>query len=241
MNKFFEGIVDKYFTYFNSKYVNKLKNLELALKVALILIFGLFGLVIFMVNYSIKASNEKTIEITLTKDTLSDGSKYRVERDSASKNYYETIAYGVLHELTTYDYTTIQNKVNYALELVHPSKYTEVYEILSKESEFVVANRVNQEFSIKEWIFKQIDESTVEIKAVGYLTRKVGGLVVVDHKKYTSSIVLKQSGGLPFVMGLDLNYADRQKEANEREERQKTIDNYDKKDYEGMKNDKPKQ
>lgn len=182
MNKFFEGIVDKYFTYFNSKYVNKLKNLELALKVALIFIFGLFGLVIFMVNYSIKASNEKTIEITLTKDTLSEGSKYRVERDRASKNYYETIAYGVLHELTTYDYTTIQNKVNYALELVHPSKYTEVYEILSKESEFVVTNRVNQEFSIKEWIFKQIDESTVEIKAVGYLTRKVGGLVVVDHK-----------------------------------------------------------
>ena len=125
--------------------------------------------------------------------------------------------------------------------MVHPSKYTEVYEILSKESDFVVTNRVNQEFSIKEWIYKQIDESTVEIKAVGYLTRKVGGLTVVDHKKYTSSITLKQSGGLPFVMGLDLNYADRQKEATEREERQKTIDNYDKKDYEGMKNDKPKQ
>ena len=76
MNKFFEGIVEKYFTYFNSKYVNKLKNLELALKVALIIIFGLFGLIVFMVNYSIKASNEKTIEITLTKNTLSEGSKY---------------------------------------------------------------------------------------------------------------------------------------------------------------------
>lgn len=238
MNKFFENLLEKYKSYFDSKYVNKIKNLELALKVSLMLICGLFIMVAMMVSYSLKASNEKIIEITVNKDTLKEGTKYRIERDTASKSYFETIAYGVLHELTTYDYITIENKANYALELVHPSKYEEVYETLKKESNFAVENRVNQEFNIKDWKYTELNKSTVEVKAIGYLTRKVGGVVVVDHKRYISKVILKISNGLPFIYGLELNYADKEKETLQRNERQKEIENYDKVDYEGMKNDK---
>lgn len=239
INRFFESLLEKYKSYFESKYVDKLKNLELALKVTLIIIFGLFMLIALMVNYSLKASNEKVIELTVNKDTLAEGTKYWIQRDTASKSYFESIAYGVLHELTSYDYSTVENKCNYALELVYPDKYEEVYEILNKESTFAIENRVYQEFAIKDWTYKQLDKSAVEVKAVGYLTRKVGGVVVVDHKRYVSRVTLKMNNGLPFIYGLELNYADKEKDKQERQERIKEIDNLDKKEYEGIKNEKP--
>lgn len=240
MNKIFKELFEKYWSYFSSVYVDRLKNFELALKVTFLIIIVQFVIICLMITYTMKASNEKTIEVTLTKDTLVDGSKYVLERESASKNYFETIAYGVLHELTTYDYLTIQNKVNYALGLVHPKKYLEVYDILKKESNFAIENRVNQEFKIKDWTYKQINSSTAEIKAMGYLTRKVGGILVIDDKKYNSSVIIKIKNGLPFVYGLDLNYSDKIKDAKEREERLNEIENLDRKNYEGIKNDKKK-
>lgn len=237
MNNFFEKLLEKYSSYFNSKYVSKIKNLELALKVLLIIVFGLFFMLIITVGYSLKAANEKTIEITMSKDTLENGAKYKVERDTASRNYFESIGYAVVHEITSYDYSTIQNKANYVLGLVHPNKYEEVFAELQRETQFSIENRVNQEFKIKDWTYKQIDESNAVIKATGLLTRKVGGIEVVSNKKYMTSVDIKISNGLPFVTGIKLNYQDRVSPA--REDRKETIENLDRKEDDGgMKDEK---
>lgn len=238
MNNFFEKLLDKYTSYFNGKYVDKIKNLELALKVLFILITALMLLLIVTVNYTIKAANEKTIEVTLNKDTLTTGGEYKIERNTASRNYFESIGYGILHEITSYDYSNVQNKSNYVLELVHPNKYEEVYESLKADAEFAVKNRVNQDFKIKDWSYRQIDSSTAQIKAYGILTRKVGGVEVIVNKKYINSVTLKISNGIPFITELQLNYADKQDAA--REDRKETIENYDRKDAEGIKDEKVK-
>lgn len=239
MNNFFEKILEKYISYFDGKFVSKIKNLELAIKILFIFLFMMFLFLIATVSYSLKAANEKTIEITLTKDTIENGQVYKVERGTASKNYFESIAYAVVHEITSYDYSTVQRKANFVLSLVHPNKYEEVYEELKREADFAVENRVVQDFKIRDWTYRQIDASNAEIKASGILVRKVGGVEVINNKKYTTSVSIRISNGLPFVSGIALNRAD--KETEKREERKDVIDNYDRSEKDGgMKYEKVK-
>ena len=238
MKSLFSSLFEGYTSKFKSKFVNQLRSVELAIKVLLLVCVGELLVILMMVNYVMKASTDRIIEITMTKDTLTDGEKYRISSTTASKSYFDSNAYAVLHELTTYDYSSIERKVNFVLGLVHPEKYEEVYESLRREADFAVKNRVTQVFDIKDWKYQQIDESTAEIKAIGILNRKVGGIAVIENKKYISSVIIRIRNGLPFVMGTSLNYEDR--EQLDREERLKVIDNYDRVDTEGIKNEKNK-
>lgn len=238
MKSLFEGLFESYVGIFKSKFVNRLNSVELAIKVLLLVCVGQMLMIFLMTNYVMKASTDRIIEITMTKDTLTNGEKYRISRNTASKTYFESNGYAVLHELTSYDYSSIERKVNFVLGLVHPEKYEEVYETLKKEAEFAVENRVTQVFEIKDWKYKQIDDSTAEIKAIGILNRKVGGIYVIENKKYISSAIIRIHNGLPFVIGTSLNYEDR--EQLDREERLKVIDNYDRNETEGIKYEKIK-
>ena len=56
--KFLNGITDKYISSFNGFYVNKLKNIELAIKVLLVIVIVQLLINILMVNYVVQASGE---------------------------------------------------------------------------------------------------------------------------------------------------------------------------------------
>ncbi|WP_418181412.1 TraE/TraK family type IV conjugative transfer system protein (plasmid) [Aliarcobacter lanthieri] len=238
MSDFLDGLTNKYKSFFNGKFVNQIKNLELALKI-------LIGIVIFqclinflMLNYVVKASINKEIVFSVNKNTLEEGYIYKVNKNTASRSYFETIGYGVMHELTSFNYQTVQNKSNWALSMVHPDNYVKIYEELSEDTKFAIENRVSQDFNIKDWKYKQLNSSSAKITALGTLTRTVGGIAVVTNEQYEASVIITISNYSPFIVALDLDYKDRKRK--DRETRQKEIDNLDKKDVKGIKDEKIK-
>jgi hypothetical protein len=70
MLKFLDGLTNKYIESFKGFYVNKLKNIELAIKVLIIVIIVQGLINILMVNYVIQASIYKDININVNKETL---------------------------------------------------------------------------------------------------------------------------------------------------------------------------
>ncbi|MFY4797067.1 hypothetical protein ACOTVS_11120 [Aliarcobacter butzleri] len=238
MKNFFDGLFERYFSYFKGVFVNKLKNLELAIKILLGLFLFQSLIILILINYTIKASIYKDVNFCVNKNTLQEGSEYQVKKDSASRSLFENIGYGIIHELTSFTYMTIQNKTNFALSMVHPDNYDEIYVQLNKDTKFAIENRVEQKFEIKDWKYKQINSSTAKITAIGILNRKVGGISIVDNEKYEASVTINIVNYAPFIVGLDLNYDD--KKRKDRETRQEIIDNLDQRDFKGMKDEKIK-
>lgn len=238
MNNFLDSLTNKYKSYFKGNFVNQIKNLELALKILLGLFIFQTLVVLLMLNYVVKASIDKEIHLSVNKNTLEEGSEYIIEKNKASRSFFENAAYGVIHELTSYNHQTVQNKVNFALSMVHPDYYTKIYEEIAEDAKFSIENRVKQSFEIKDWKYKQLNSSTAKITAVGSLTRSVGGISVVAGEEYEASIVINIKNHTPFIVALDLNYKDRKRQ--DRKTRQQVIDNLDVKEPKGIKDEKTK-
>ena len=238
MGNFLDQILDKYITYFKGIYVNRIKNLELALKV-LIIVFGAQLIInILMINYVIQASIYKEVKIVVNKENLMENNEYIYERTTASRNSFENAGYGVLYQLTSFDYTNVENRVNWALSMVHPDNYEDIYKELKKDAKFAVENRVNQKFNIRDWKYKQMNSSTARITAEGFLTRTVGGIETIKGEPYKASVVINISNYSPFIIALDLKYDGKEKKA--REKREEVINNYDRYEVKGMKDEKIK-
>lgn len=238
MLKFLDGLTNKYIESFKGFYVNKLKNIELAIKVLIIVIIVQGLINILMVNYVIQASIYKDININVNKETLVENTTYKFEKTTASKNAFENAAYSVLYHITSFDYSNIENKTNWLLSMVHPNNYEEIYNDLKEDARFAVANRVNQTFSIKDWKYKPINSSTAKITAEGFLTRTVGGVDTIKHMPYEASVTINISNYSPFIIAVELNYDG--KKRTEREKREKVINNYDREDAKGIKDEKQK-
>ena len=148
--KFLNGITDKYISSFNGFYVNKLKNIELAIKVLLVIVIAQLLINILMINYVVQASIYKEVNISVSKETLNENTNYKYEKNTASRTAFENTAYSVLYQITSFDYTTIENRTNWLLSMVHPDHYETIYNELKEDARFAVANRVNQKFEIKD-------------------------------------------------------------------------------------------
>lgn len=236
--KFLNGITDKYIGSFNGFYVNKLKNIELAIKVLLVIVIAQLLINILMVNYVVQASIYKEVNISVSKETLNENTNYKYEKNTASRTAFENTAYSVLYQITSFDYTTIENRTNWLLSMVHPDHYETIYNELKEDARFAVANRVNQKFEIKDWKYKQLNSSTARITAEGFLSRTVGGVDTIRHTPYEASVVVNISNYTPFVMAVELNYDG--KKRLEREKREETIKNYDRPEAKGIKDEKQK-
>jgi hypothetical protein len=236
--KFLNGITDKYIGSFNGFYVNKLKNIELAIKVLLVIVIAQLLINILMVNYVVQASIYKEVNISVSKETLNENTNYKYEKNTASRTAFENTAYSVLYQITSFDYTTIENRTNWLLSMVHPDHYETIYNELKEDARFAVANRVNQKFEIKDWKYKQLNSSTAKITAEGFLSRTVGGVDTIRHVPYEASVVVHISNYSPFVMAVELNYDG--KKRFEREKREETINNYDRPQAKGIKDEKQK-
>lgn len=236
--KFLNGITDKYISSFNGFYVNKLKNIELAIKVLLVIVIAQLLINILMVNYVVQASIYKEVNISVSKETLNENTNYKYEKNTASRTAFENTAYSVLYQITSFDYTTIENRTNWLLSMVHPDHYETIYNELKEDARFAVANRVNQKFEIKDWKYKQLNSSTARITAEGFLSRTVGGVDTIRHAPYEASVVVNISNYSPFVVAVELNYDG--KKRLEREKREETIKNYDRPEAKGIKDEKQK-
>ena len=238
MANFLDRITDRYVSYFKGFYVNKFKNLELALKVLFITCGVQFMIILLMINYVIQASIYKEVKIFVNKENLIENKEYIYERTTASRNAFENAAYGVLYQITTFDYTNIENRANWALSMVHPDNYETIYKELKEDAKFAVENRVNQKFNIKDWKYKQLNSSTAKITAEGILTRTVGGIETIKNEPYEASVVINISNYSPFIVAVELNYDGREKRY--REKREEVINNYDRYEVKGMKDEKNK-
>lgn len=238
MLKILDGITKKYIESFKGFYVNKLNNIELAIKVLIVVIIvQAFG-IILMINYVIQASIYKDININVNKETLVENTTYKFEKTTANKSAFENSAYSVLYHITSFDYSNIENKTNWLLSMVHPNNYEEIYSDLKEDARFAVANRVNQKFDIKDWKYKPINSSTAKITAEGFLTRTVGGVETIKHMPYEASVTINISNYSPFIIAVELNYDG--KKRTEREKREKVINNYDREEAKGIKDEKQK-
>lgn len=238
MGNFLDKMTDRYKGYFKGVYVNKLKNIELAIKVLIVICTLQFMTILLMINYVVQASIYKEVNVQVNKENLIEGNKYVFEKTTASRNAFENSAYGVLHELTSFDYTNIEKKSNWILSMVHPDNYDEIYRELTNDSKFSIENRVNQKFDIKDWKYIQVNKSTAKITAKGNLIRTVGGVETIKNEKYEASVVIEIKNYLPFIVALELNYNG--KEKKDREIREKIIENYDRNEPKGMKDEKIK-
>jgi len=226
---FLQIMFDRYFSFFKGKYVNKIKNLELAIKVLLLFCISLMFSFLLAVYYVMTSSNDKIIHVEINKDTIKKGETYKVSKDHANEPYIESVGRAILIEATNYSYQTMEDKSNFILNQVHPDDYEKVYSTLKKETEFVVQNRVKQVFKIKDW---KVEDQTKNIKRVvanGLLTRTVGGVEIVNNKHYKADVSIKMEGGIPFVSNIQLLYTDKKRQ--EREKRKKLIENYDIPEY----------
>lgn len=235
---FLDKITDKYTSFFNGIYVNKIKNLELATKVLLLVCAGQFAVNLLMINYVIQASIYKEVVITVNKESLNENTKYKYEKNTANKSAFENAAYGVLYQITSFDYSSIENRSNWVLSMVHPDNYDVIYKDLKKDAKFAVENRVNQKFNIRDWKYKQLNSATAKITAEGYLTRTVGGIETISNQPYEASVTINIENYTPFIVSVDLNYDG--KIRKDREKRDEILDNYDRKETKGMKNEQNK-
>ena len=238
MSNFLDNFTDKYMSYFKGVYANKLKNIELAIKILLIIIVILILTNFFMLSYVIKASIYKEVHIQVNKETLMENTAYKFEKNSASRTAFENAAYGVLYQITSFDFSNIENRTNWLLSMVHPNNYKKIYEELKEDARFSVENRVNQRFNIKDWKYKQLNSSTAKITAEGYLTRSVGGIETISNQPYEASVVINISNYSPFIVSVDLNYNG--KKRKDREKREEIINNYDREEAKGIKDEKTK-
>lgn len=236
MKNFLDNFTDKYRSYFNGIYVDKIKNLELATKTLLVTCGIQMIVILLMINYVIQASIYKEVNIIVNKENLIGDSKYTYEKSNASRSAFENSAYGIIHQITSFDFSTIESRSNWVLSMVHPDNYSEIYEELMKDSKFAIENRVSQSFRIKDWKYKQLNSSTAKITASGFLNREVGGISTIKGEPYEASVVISISNYTPFIVGIDLNYNGDKKE--ERKNRERKLNNFDKNEPKGMKDEK---
>jgi hypothetical protein len=234
-----KNVFEVYYGYFDGKYINKLKNLELAIKVLLIVVaiqtFGIF----FLAVTAIDAYKERIINLSVVKSSLIAGERYVIGKDTASKSGFEMLAFAALDKMNNYTYRNYKFNSEWCLKFVHPKNYDELYAEISKDVSFAVENRVEQTFEMKDFTYKQLDKSTARITAAGYLTRKVGGIITIKNKSYKSSVTVHIANYQPFLTGLELVYTDTKRK--ERKERKEKLENLDVGIGEGeIKNEKTK-
>lgn len=209
---------------FENIYVSKLKNLELAIKVLLIVTVLLIVMIFMLVDAVITASEEKTVSITVP-SSVSSGA-YIVDKNSASESYFRIIAQGFVAIGSNYNYMDAEEKINSLLPSLLPYTYSATFADIKKNVQFIIDEKVNQKFVIQSSEVK-IKGSRAKVVFKGLLTRTVGSIITIDGKPYEIPIVIKIIDYAPYIESFEFGYVGVGKKEDEKEialERQKEVE-----------------
>jgi hypothetical protein len=196
-----DQVFEKYFSFFSNKYINKVKNLELAIKTLLVVVAILVIGLIFILLSALNAAADKNINVEVNQHMVAD-EKYRVTKHEATPSFFLSVAKGLIYEGSSYSAKTIQEKLNFLLSQTHPDAHDYLYIKFKDEVQYVQDNSVTQNFKIKEWVLPKnaAMSSKMTITAVGYLTRTVGGTTVIDNVKYEYFATVGIRNRLPYLV-----------------------------------------
>jgi hypothetical protein len=213
---------------FNNIYVSKLKNLELAIKILLIVAIFLMIMIMMLVNAVIEASSQKTVSITVPSEVTSGA--YVVNKDSASESYFRIMARGFVTTASNYNYMDAEEKINSLLPSLLPFTYSSKFADIKKHVQFIVDEKVNQKFVIQDSEVK-IKGSRAKVVFRGLLTRTVGSITTIDNKQYEIPIIIKIINYTPYIESFEFEYIGVNRQGDEKEialERQKEIERAEK-------------
>ncbi len=196
-----EKAFEKYYSFFDNVYVNKVKNLQLAIKVLLLFVVILVAGFILLTIASLNAAADKNVHVEVNQHMVTD-ENYTVTKNKATPAFHLSVAKGLLYEGSSYTHKTIQDKLNYLLTQVHPDAHDKLYAKFKQEAEHAINNSVSQEFKIKEWKYPTNVDMVGQMTttAVGYLTRKVGGTTIIDNKQYEYYVTTGIRNRIPYLV-----------------------------------------
>ncbi|MDD3465959.1 MAG: TraE/TraK family type IV conjugative transfer system protein [Campylobacterales bacterium] len=209
---------------FNNVYVSKLKNLELAVKVLLIVLVFFMFFIAFLISSIIEVSSEKVVKISVPASVNSGA--YVVQKDSASPSYFKIVAEGFVSKVSNYNYMDAEEKINSLLPSILPYTYSATFADIKKTVQFIVNEKVNQKFIIQSSEVK-VKGSRAQVIFKGLLSRTVGSITTVDNKPYEIPIIIQIIDYTPYIESFDFNYIGVTKNTDEKEialERQKEIE-----------------
>jgi len=192
-----------YVSIFNNKYVSRVKNLELAIKVLLVVLVFFMFLTVFLVNAVSSAAMNKNITVMVPSNITSGG--YSVTKYAASGPYFELVAKGFVTTVANYNYMNAEKKINAILPSILPYTYSATFDEIKKNIQFIVNEKVNQKFIIQK-TETFLKGSRAKVVFTGLLTRTVGSIKVIDNKPYKIPIIIKIDDYTPYIESFDFDY-----------------------------------
>jgi len=192
-----EGIFIKYYSYFDGKFISKLKNLELATKI-MIIILAINSIIIgFLTIAVITLSLNKVVQFEITNNTQA--GVYWITPNDASEDYFKMIAQSHIGRNTNFSFLNIEDKVNDLLKYVDKSTYINSKALLQEDLNFIVANNISQTFTPDNWEVKKKGRGRAIVIVTGNVNKTVGNIQTLKNVEYQYEIELIVDNYIAYV------------------------------------------